>query len=220
MRGFFKLAFSVSILSLVAFSAPACGGDDDDGGTGGTAATGGGGTGGTTSDAGVTCGTNTCTGWKVGGLIAVAPCCAGAAQDKCGGLVDKTLSGLMGFPEGCYETDQPGKVDCGCPNHVGISPLDNKPFQYNGCCSTTGKCGYNVDITSKAGPNFGCAPLTTIGGPDIPCTVGSEIAPPPNADGGTDYCPNPDAGTGGTAGAGGAAGGGGTAGAATDAGTD
>jgi hypothetical protein len=218
MRGFIKLAFGISALAMAVISAPACSSDDSSGSggssTGGTGGTATGGSGG--SDAGTTCGTNTCSGWKVGGLINVSACCAGAG-DECGGLVDKTLSGLMGFPEGCYKLDQPGTIDCGCPSYFFTNPLDGKPSQYNGCCTSGGKCGYSVDITSKAGPNFGCAPLTDVGGPDISCTVGSETPPPADPDGGEGDCPNPDAGTGGSAGA---AGGGGTAGAVSDAGTD
>src|SRR5688572_19551697 len=131
MRGSFKFTLGVGVMSLVAWSMPACGGDDDEGGSSGKGGKGGsdagkGGSGGTSTGGsaggggtaggggGLTCGTSTCTGWKVGGLVDVAPCCAGTASDKCGATVDSVINGLTGIPTGCYETDQVGAIDCGC----------------------------------------------------------------------------------------------------------
>ena len=112
MRGSLKLVLGLGLISVVAFGTAACGDDDEGGGgsgggkggtggsggttrwhrrrhgrhRGGTSGSGGGtaGTGGGTGDAGLTCGSNTCDGWKIGGAIAVPACCAGASKDKCG----------------------------------------------------------------------------------------------------------------------------------------
>jgi hypothetical protein len=222
MRSFIKLAFGISVLSLAAISAPACGGDDDSGGSSGS---GGGGTGGTAgsatggaggADGGVTCGSTACESWKIGGIIPMGACCT--TDDKCGGEVTSSLGTLIGsFPVGCYGLDQPGTTDCGCPSYPFVSPLDNTNQQFNGCCATSGECGFAVDFTSKGGPNFGCIPLTQLGQTAVTCTPGSETAPPPDPEGGEGDCPLGAAGAGGT---GGMAGGGGTAGAVSDAGTD
>jgi hypothetical protein len=215
-----KIGLCVGFISLLAFSLPACSDDDDNGGTakGGTAGTGGasggaaGSGGGASGSAGApTCAIDACESFTIGGALPAPACCAGAAGDKCGALFSKTVAGLLNFPEGCYELDQPGTIDCGCPTFFFKSPLDQSDQQFDGCCSSSGECGLLVNITSQAGPDLGCVPLAQTGQPTVACTSGSETPPPPDADGGTGRCPNPDAG---------AAGAGGGAGAVGDASTD
>ena len=208
-----KFALGLGLFAVAAAGMPACGSDDDEGGKGGAGgsagaggSSGSGGSAGSTGDGGLTCGSNTCTGWKVGGLVNVAPCCAGAAMDKCGAQVDSTIEALTSIPQGCYETEQPGNQECACPR----SPEFDNPLEpgtkasFPGCCRSDSTCGYFLDLTSSDGPNIGCtapwdntSPAACTPGPDNPCP----------ADGGTD-------GSGGSAGAAGAAG------APSDAGTD
>lgn len=207
-----KAAMTLGFVALFAWSIPACGGDDDDkkssGGAGGTGATGGGGTGGGAAGTGggaagtgggaagtgggtsITCGSETCTGWKVGGLIDVPACCAGANKDSCGAMTDATIQSLLKVPPGCYEQNQPGTVDCGCESFVFTNPLDQTKAQFNGCCRTDGKCGIIVNTTSVGGPNLGCMEGTVVGLTAATCTPGSETPPPPPAtDGGSALCP-------------------------------
>jgi hypothetical protein len=213
MRGFFKFVLGTGMLAMAASASPACSSDDSSAGSAGKGGTSG--TGGT--DGGVTCGSETCQGYSLSGVLKVPGCCS--ENTTCGLQLETATGQLIGLPAGCYEIGQEGTVDCGCPGKFFTNPIDQKPAQFNGCCSTAGKCGYWIDLTSVDGPKVGCQEATKAGGVDQACTPGSETAPPPDPEGGEGECPNPnaDAGTGGSAGAGGAAGGGGTAGAAAGA---
>lgn len=222
MRGSLKLVLGLGLVSAVAFGTAACGDDDEGGGgsgggkggsggstggtgggsTGGTAGTGGGtaGTGGGTAGSGgtdggtsITCGSNTCSGWKVAGAIDVSPCCAGASKDKCGADVTAQSGKLLNLPADCYELNQPGNVDCtSCPQKE-VKDLQGKPAWLDGCCMPDKTCGINIDI-SKApynGPNIGCLPYKTFGSDaGAPsCTPGTSPdggCPDPKTDGGTD----------------------------------
>ncbi|MCA9593599.1 MAG: hypothetical protein KC776_09825 [Myxococcales bacterium] len=201
----FKVLMSMGFIALVAWSIPACGSDDDSGSGGKAGSSGSGGSGGGTagsggtaggaagsggSAGGLTCGGTECTaGWKVGGLIDVAGCCA--TGDKCGAQIDATIENLLKVPQGCYETEQAGTVDCGCESFVFTNPLDQSQAQFNGCCRPDGKCGFAVDTSSQGGPNLGCVEATELGATGGTCTSGQETPPPT----GSDYCAVGDGGT-------------------------
>jgi hypothetical protein len=136
------------------------------------------------------CGASDCPSYKVGGLITVAPCCAGANKDKCGVDVPDTVAGLLSIGAGCYETAQEGEVDDECAPFKFTSPLPpNDPAEFPGCCHPDGTCGFAVDLTDQDGPNMGCVQATCAGGAPKTCTPGGS-----------------DAGTGGSSGAAGSAG--------------
>ncbi len=220
MRGSLKLVLGLGLISVVAFGTAACGDDDEGGGgsgggkggtggsggtttggtgggtagSGGTSGSGGGtaGSGGGTGDAGLTCGTNTCDGWKIQGAIAVPACCAGANKDKCGADVSATTGGLIGVAAGCYEVNQPGNVDCtACPQYAFLNPLTKAMSYWDGCCLPDNTCGYNVDTTSVQGPKIGCVAPKTF---SADAGAGPACTPGTSPDGG---CPDPvsDAGT-------------------------
>lgn len=193
MRGSFKLALGIGLLSLVAMGIPACG-DDDDGGSGGKSGSGGtggkdGGTGGSTGGAAgsggvsggggssgsggtggsTTCGGETCQTYKVGGLIDLKPCCS--TNNKCGSNVDATVGALIGVPQGCYEIGQKGNDDSSCGPLKFTNPLDGGAAQFDGCCNhATSKCGYKVNVSSAGGPDFGCIDATGMTDAPQTCT--------------------------------------------------
>lgn len=212
MRGSLKLTLGIGLLSLVALGIPACGDDDEggggkagSGGTGGTEAGSGGtaGSGGSGGSAGgVTCGGTACKTWKVGGIFDVGACCS--ANDKCGADISATVGGVIGLPAGCYETNQPGNVDCtSCDPFIFDNPLDttsDKDGKFYGCCRSDNTCGIWVDLetpvkeddggmTDYKGPKLGCIDGKGLSGfTSKSCTPGT-----PPAD---NKCPEPgDAGT-------------------------
>ena len=201
----FKLLVGFGLCAVAASSMPACGGDDDDGGGsggstggkdagndatsgGGTAGSGGsGGSGGSTGGTGggggtggttMTCGSASCKGYSILGVVSLPPCCSGTAKDKCGVDVDSTVAGQLQIKPGCYELNQKGNADTSCPSLTLFS------FNFSGCCNTTAKqCSYLLDVSGLQGPNMGCvdpAQIPTDGGATPKaCTPGS-------SDGGSD----------------------------------
>ena len=183
------LTFAIGLLAAgyVALALPGCSSDEDDGGnaagTGGTGGSGtggkggsgtggsGGGTGGTSGTGGsggapttITCGTETCQG--ASGGLPLQPCCAGAAQDKCG--VNIPVGGL-----GCQEREQAGNPDQSCTDAFeaaidgGIPDggfdaggFDAGGFQVEGCCRPEGVCGIVIDF---GGLNLGCVDVSNFG---------------------------------------------------------
>lgn len=131
----------------------------------------------------MTCGGQTCDTWKLGGILTLKACCTDS--DQCGALSDATIEGVAGVPQGCYELNQPGNVECNCPESPSFtSPIDGEEVAFPGCCRDDGTCGYYLDLTSAEGPNMGCVAPWDNTSPDT-CTPGP-ANPCPEPDGGTD----------------------------------
>ncbi len=121
------------------------------------------------SDGGVPtiqCGSNSCSGVSLGGLLTVNPCCT---TDGCGMNIDASVSGLIGIAPGCYGVGQAGKADTTCPMYTVANPLGGT-IDFPGCCRPDGECGFAIDTSSFGGPNLGCVPQECNGGPAKTCT--------------------------------------------------
>jgi hypothetical protein len=150
------------------------------GGAGGIGGSVGGSGGGGESDAGyeIFCGANACKGYRLWGAIPAHSCCAGAALDKCGVNVTSFASQAVGVPAGCWELAQPGNIDCGCPSFNFPSPIYEGGQSYIGCCTSSGQCGYAVDLGYSSGPNVGCQEASRVDGRSGTCTPGQPTGLP------------------------------------------
>jgi len=111
----------------------------------------------------ITCGSSNCSGRAVG-TVTFTPCCAGAAQNKCG-LQTVALDIIV-----CAETNQPGSFDSNCPDEYPGGDTSRIPLK--GCCRPdTGICG--LVLAPQGGPNFGCVDSSELG-----VTAASSCTPP------------------------------------------
>jgi hypothetical protein len=217
-----KFVLGIGVVTLMAWSTPACSSDDDEGGggTGGTAGSSGGaagstggtgggtggkgGTGGGTGGSGggaqpVQCGSNTCEPVNVLGAVDLPACCDEVNTDNCGLDLAIAQSFIPQLPSGCTELNQPGNPSSECPP-LALDVMGTA-IDLPGCCRPAGKCGFLANIEQAPGADFGCVDPADF--PDVDAGTPGDCDPA-----GT------DAGTGGSAGGGnaGAPGTGGSAG--------
>lgn len=206
---YFKLALGVGVLSLVGWGLPGCGSSSSGGsggtgggsagtagtGTGGSAGTGTGGSAGSSggsagADGGLnkTCGTASCTGASVAGIVNVNACCP-PTPNTCG-LDTKPLQTFgFTFNPVCQPKNQPGNLDSSCSDFT-ISPVTGVTLTLKGCCRPAGQCGYMAN-TIDAGTfgtfqlGMGCVDSTPFleGGAPKSCTP-SDAGPSDAGDGG------------------------------------
>jgi hypothetical protein len=140
------------------------GGANASGGTGGSqvASGGAGGTGGAaTLPPPVECAADSCTGYLILGQVAVAPCCV-QGTNACGvDLGQLSGAGVVA----CVAVNQAGTADATCPDYnlqtlVPEAPL---PLPFPGCCTPSGACGAQVNLTLLGGPNLGCVDAVEFG---------------------------------------------------------
>ncbi len=126
----------------------AVGGNSASGGAGGA----GGGSGGVTNQ----CSGAQCPSYMLGGIVLMAGCCG--PNNRCGALLKNPANDIIGgIPQGCYESDQVGNLDCDCPAFsYGDPTKPGTTTTFPGCCTSLGSCGYVIDLMTLEGPTMGC----------------------------------------------------------------
>ncbi len=116
------------------------------------------------------CGTETCAGTGLLGVVALPACCPAGTTNSCG--IDSTPVTTFDprWPLACIELDQPGRMEVSCPMETLTVGVNTLPLP--GCCRPAGVCGWFFDLSSLGGPTIGCADSTPFldGGVPPSCT--------------------------------------------------